>query len=370
MLSLVPKAGDSPVCPLKFHFRKALKMDMFYKKHKFFYDNSQTFENAFDVTFCEFEIQSAEEKSYNSRYLHMRVDELIVQAWDFKLLALNAFGSQEDLQHCNFPECDALIQNFDELCDLICSKFRGSLWSSKLSKYCESCNEMGRPGHKRSSCKLHLYDYLNDDEEGLEYVRKQSSYLRRLTFSKSAFKELVHVFKEQQRKSDHPNQRFYQSVADCIGAISDTHSLMVKLVSCPQEGNPNATMMTQRSYDGIFNAFFVPPIEPRTLLEKGDQRQLLPRFPINLFDNEKYELGAQQDYRRFPTAASKEGERVSPACSLVSRRSNNSHHFRAIFRVLEMGSQKTAAETKKNDKAAAGGWHSQRAEAEFTSCTA
>ena len=341
----------------RLHFRKALKLDDFYKKHKFYYDSVPTIENAFDFTFCDFEIQDPEEKSYNSRYLHMRLDELIMQAWDFKLLALNAFGQNEDLQNCNFPECDALLQDFDDLCDLIATKFRGSQWSSKLSMRCEACHEMNRD-KKRNSCKDHLYDYLNDDGEGLEYVRKQSSYLRRLTFSKSVFHEIVRVFREQQTRPGNPNHRFYQSIMDQIGSISDPHSLMVKLVSCAQEGNPDATMMTQRSYDGIFNAFFVPPIEPRTTLDKGDQRALLPRFPINLYDNEKYELAQQQDYRLFPTALSKEGERAIPACSLVSRRSKNSHHFRSLFRVLETGLQKV------------GGWHSQRSEAEFTSCTA
>lgn len=91
----------------RLHFRKALKLDDFYKKHKFYYDSVPTIENALDFTFCDFEIQDPDEKSYNSRYLHMRLDELIMQAWDFKLLALNAFGQNEDLQNCNFPECDA-----------------------------------------------------------------------------------------------------------------------------------------------------------------------------------------------------------------------------------------------------------------------
>ena len=95
-------------CPPLIHFRKVLKLDNFYKRHEFFYEGK--FTTAFDVTFCEFEILPAQEKPYNSRYLHMRLDELIMQAWDFKLLALNAFGNIECLKSCNFPECDALIQ--------------------------------------------------------------------------------------------------------------------------------------------------------------------------------------------------------------------------------------------------------------------
>ena len=342
--------------PPRFHFRKVLKLEEFYKNHKFYFDGLRI-ENAYDFTFCDFEIQDPETKSYNSRYIHMRLDELLMQAWDFKLLALNAYGRNEDLQTCNFPDCDLLIQDLDDLCDRIAQKFRGSQqWSSKLSKNCEACLCKGR-SKERHSCKLHMYDYLNDDEEGLEYVRKQSSYLRRFTFSKSLFNQISHLFREQQKKAENPNQRFYQSITDCLCSIADTHSLMVKLVASPQEGNPNATLMTQRSYDGIFNAFFVPPIQPRSMLEKGDKRVLAPRFPMNLYDNELFALGKQQDYRHFPTADAKEGWHSIPACSLVSRRSDSSHHFRSIFRVLETGAQKS------------GGWNSHRTEAEFTSCT-
>lgn len=345
-------------CPPLVHFRKVLKLDNFYKRHKFFYEGK--FTTAFDFTFCEFEILRAQEKSYNSRYLYMRLDELIMQAWDFKLLALNAFGNSECLKSCKFPECDALIQDFDEQADLIATRFRGSMSSPKLSKRCEACHAMGVK-KERSSCKNHMYDYLNDDEEGLEYLRKQSSYLRRLTFSKITFKQISSLFIELQMHGGQPNQRFYQSIADCIGTSPDAHSLMVKLVSSPSEGNPNATMMTQRSYDGIYNAFFNFSIEPRTFLETGKEKDMSPKFPINLYDNEKYMLAQSQDYRQFPTAVStpskgleKDKEQSVPACSLVSRRSHNFHHFGSLFRVLETGLQ--------------AGWNSQRTEAEFTSC--
>ncbi len=333
-------------CPSLVHFRKVLKLDNFYKRHKFFYEGK--FTRAFDFTFCEFEIFGAQEKSYNSRYLHMRLDELMMQAWDFKLLALNAFGNSECLKSCRFPECDALIQGVDQQADFIATRFRSSMSSSELSKICEACHVMGIK-KERSSCKNHLYDYLNDDEEGLDYLRKQSSYLRRLTFSKNAFKRICSLFIELQRHGGQPNQRFYQSIADCIGSSQDADSLMTKLVSSPSEGNPNATMMTQRSYHGIYNAFFNSPIEPRTVLETGKKFDMSPRFPINLYDNEKYMLSQSQDYRRFPTAFE-----CIPACSLVSRRSHNFHHFGSLFRVLETGSQ--------------AGWNSQRTEAEFTSC--
>jgi hypothetical protein len=336
-------------------FRKALKLDDVYKRHKFYYDHSPHIANAFDVTFCDFVKQDAEEKSYNSRYRHMRLDELIMQFWDFKLLTLNAFGKFEDLQNCKFDECDAVIQNFDEQSDLLVAKFRDSVSSSKFSKRCQACQDMNKD-KKRSSCKRHMYDYLNDDEEGLEYLRKQSSYLRRLSFPKATFKRIVRAFKEQQHKDEHPNQHFYQNIDDYISAIPDPHSLMVKLVSKPEEGNPNSTLMSLRSYDGIFNAFFHPPIESRHILKKDDQRPLLPRFPINLYDNEAFGLDHKQDYGYFPTAVSREGQPAVPACSLISRQSSKLHHFRSIFRVLEDGQQK--------------GWNSVRTEAEFTSCRA
>ncbi len=342
------KSGSG--CPPLVHFRNVLKLDNFYERHKFFHEGK--FSEAFDFTFCEFEILQAQEKSYNSRYLYMRLDELIMQAWDFKLLALNAFGNIECLKNCNFPECDALIQGFDDQTDLIATKFRSSMSSissSKWSKRCEACHAMG-VNIERSSCEQHLYDYLNDDEEGLEYVRKQSSYLRRLTFSKIAFKQISRLFIEQQRLGEKPGQRFYQNIADCISTTSsDAHSLMVKLVLSPSDGNPNSTMMTQRSYDGIYNAFFNTPIEPRTILETGKKYDMSPRFPINLYDNEKYMLSQSQDYCKFPTAFE-----CIPACSLISRRSRNFHHFESLFRVFETGSQ--------------AGWNSQRTEAEFTSC--
>jgi hypothetical protein len=279
-----------------------------------------------------------------------------MQAWDFKLLALNAYGRNADLQACNFPECDALIQNCDDICDSIARNFRGSqCWSSRLSHSCGACRRLGVE-KRRHSCKSHMYDYLNDDVEGLEYVRKQSSYLRRLTFSKNSFNEILHLFKEQQAKAENPNQRFYQSIADQIASISDSHSLMVKLVSSPQEGNPNATLMSQRSYDGIYNAFFVPSMQHGSALEKGIEGEMLPRFPVDLYDNEKFAIGQKQDYNHFPTADGKEGGRAIPACSLLSKRSDKSHHFRSLFRVVEVGAQKD------------GGWNSQRTEAEFTSC--
>jgi len=306
-----------------------------------------------DITFCNFVKQDPEEKSYNSRYRHMRLDELIMQFWDFKILALNAFGQFEDLQSCEFDECDAVIQNFDEMCDLIAVNFRNCVSSSKFSQNCQACREMNKE-MKRSSCKLHMYDYLNDDEEGLEYIRKQSSYLRRLSFPKNTFKQVVRLFKEQQAKDTPPIGQFYHSIDECIRSISDPHSLMVKLVSKPSEGNPNSTLMSLRSYDGLFNAFFYPPIESRSTLRKDDQRPLLPRFPINLYDNEAYKLDHKQDYCFFPTAVSKQGQPAIPACSLISRQSSKVHHFRSIFRVLEVGLQK--------------GWNSQRTEAEFTSC--
>jgi hypothetical protein len=342
------KSGSG--CPPLVHFRKLLKLDNFYKRHKFFYEGK--FTTAFDVTFCDFEILPAQEKPYNSRYLYMRLDELIMQAWDFKLLTLNAFGNTECLKNCNLPECDALIQGFDDQTDLIATTFRSSMSSSKLSKRCEACHAMG-VNRERSSCEQHLYDYLNDDEEGLEYIRKQSSYLRRLTFSKSVFKQISNLFIELQRHGGHPTYLFFQSIADCISTSSDLdtdrHPLMVKLVSITSDDGFERTMMSERSYDGIYNAFFNTSIEPRSYLETGKKYDMSPRFPINLYDNEKYMLSQSQDYRKFPTAFE-----CIPACSLISRRSRNFHHFGSLFRVLETGSQ--------------AGWNSQRTEAEFTSC--
>jgi hypothetical protein len=349
----------SSSCPPRLHFRKLLNLDNFYKKHKFYFEGCvPNINTAHDVVFCDFEIQDPDKKTFNSRYLHMRLDELLMQAWDFKLLALNAYGRNADLQACNFPECDALIQNCDDLCDLIAQTFRGSQWwSSKLLKKCGGCDRMDDSVvKKRNECRRHLYDYLNDDEEGLEYVCKQSSYLRRCAFSKSVFNKIETLFKEQQATGEPPTQRFYLSIADCMNGISDAHSLMVKLVSFPKENNPSATLMTERSYNGIYNAFFVPPTQPSTTLQSDDRRVLPPRFPVNLYDNEKFAIGQKQDYRHFPTSDVHEGDRAIPACSLVSNPTSKSHHFRSLFRVLETGAQKE------------GGWNCHRTEAEFTSC--
>jgi hypothetical protein len=347
---------DSPVlhvcirsCPSHMHFRNLLNLDNYYKKHNFYLDGcASNIHKAYDVTFCSFEKQDPDKKSFNSRYLYMRLDELLMQVWDFKLLALNAFGRNADLQSCNFPECDALIQNCDDLCDQIAQRFRGSQpWSSKLSKKCGGCDSMhDSVVKKRYECKRHWYDYLNDDEEGLEYVRKQSSYLRRFTFPKSVFSKIETLFKEQQANGENITKGFYESIEGCMLDIPED-SLMAKLVSSP---------MTDRSYTGVYNAFFVPPIQPRTTLQCEDKRVLSPRFPVNLYDNEKFAIGQKQDYSRFPTTDGNEGGIAIPACSLVSNPTSKCHHFRSLFRVLETGTQKD------------GGWNSYCAEAEFTSC--
>ena len=341
--------------PHLIHFRKALNLDNFYTRHIFFYEGK--FTTAFDVTFCELEILPAQEKPYNSRYLHMRLDELIMQAWDFKLLALNSFGNIESLKSWDFPECDSLFQCFDDQADLIAMNYR-SHWSSDiLQENCTACRALDEQSEqKRYSCKLHMYDYLNDDEDGLEYVRKQSSYLRRLTFSKVTFNRISNLFKELQSHGGQPNQRFYQSIAGYIGtgatstSISDLNSLMIKLVSSPSEEYPNATMMSQHSYSGIYNAFFTPSIVPGHIVAPDEENTMCPTFPINLYDNEKYVLAQHQNYLLFPITESKD----VPACSLSSRRFANTHHFHSLFRILDTGLQ--------------AGWNSQRTEAEFTSC--
>lgn len=331
------------VVSLPRHFRKVLKLDEFYNKHDFYSNDSAFLQNAFDITFCEFGVQKQEEKLYNSRYLHMRLDELIMQFWDFKLLALNAFGKHEDLQKCKFDEGDALIHNFDEQCDLFVSHFRGSTSSSKFSKPCGACEKLGREKIKRSACKLHMYDHLNDDEEGLEYLRKQSSYLRRLTFPKAPFKRIVDIFKEQAKTDRSPPVQFYKDITKCVSAISDPSLFNVKLVAA------------ESSYDGIFNALFYHPMQSSCTLSRDDaeRRDLSPRFPIDLYDNEMYKLAHQQDYCNFPTAPPREGQPVIPACSLISKQSSKLHHFRFFSHVLEQGLQKE--------------WNSHRTEAEFTS---
>ena len=337
-----PKSG----CPPFIHFRKVLKLGKFYKNHASVSSYDKT-ANAYDIVFCDFEKPSAEEKPYNSRYLRMRLDELIMQAWDFKLLALNSFGNNECLKSVHFPDSDALIQYFDEQTDLIATNFRSSWSSGILSKQCQACHALGND-KKRSSCNEHIYDYLNDDEEGLEYLRKQSSYLRRLTFSKRTFDTILYLFKNLQNKGADPNKAFFDSIADCIGAssISDTNALMIKLVSCAYDGDGHVTLMSQRSYDGLYNAFFDPPIERGQILEKGKIRAINPRFPIRLYDNERYMLGEHRNRSDFPIASSKD----VPACSLVSRQFGKSHHFRYLFHVLETELQ--------------AGWQSQRTETE------
>ncbi len=374
-----PKSG----CPPFIHFRKDLKLGRFYKNHVSFSSYDKT-ANAYDIVFCDFERPSAEEKPYNSRYLHMRLDELIMQAWDFKLLALNSFGNNECLRSVNFPDSDALIQYFDEQSDLIATNFRSSWSSGILSKQCAACNALGND-KKRYACKEHLYDYLNDDEEGLEYLRKQSSYLRRLTFSKRTFDTIVYLFKNLQSKGANPDVQFFNSITACIGAnaISDTNALMTKLVSCADDGNRDATLMSQRSYDGLYNAFFVPPIERGQILEKGNVKNMFPRFPIRLYDNERYMLGEHRNRSDFPVALSQD----VPACSLVSRQFGKSHHFRYFFHALEAelqaGGQSQWTETMSEkdseceqfyffaqctDFSIFSGAHTIRTEAEFTSC--
>jgi hypothetical protein len=342
------------VVSLVSHFRNVLKLNEFYNKHDFYSNDSAFLENAFDITFCDFEKPDAEEKLYNSRYLHMRLDELIMQFWDFKLLALNAFGKHDDLQRCKFDEGDAVIHNFDEQCDLFVSQFRGSISSSKFSKPCGACEKLGRKKIVRSACKLHMYDHLNDDEEGLEYVRKQSSYLRRLSFPKVPFKRIVDIFKEQ-AKTDRPfHQELFteiQEITKCASAISDLDRIRQPLFMVE-------VAASKGSYHGTFNALFYHTMQSSCTLSRddADRRDLSPRFPIDLYDNEMYKLAHQQDYCDFPTAPTQEGQPVISACSLISKQSSKCHHFHFFSHVLEQGLQK--------------GWNSHRTEAEFTSCKA
>ncbi len=336
--------------------RVSLKLESVYERHHRF---TPCTERAYDITFCEFVALTAVEASYNSRYIRMRLDELLMQAWDFKLLALNSFGNESDLQECNFSECDSLFQFLDEKCDEdLVKKFRvGSLWSAKLARRCEACSAKSEPETKiRAFCKQHWFDYLNDDEHGLDYIRKHSSYLRRLTFSKQVFNKISQLFHNQKRSApaffEVPprNDIFYDKIKAALKSEEDfdRHSLMLKIVSCPDEGNPNGTLMDRSDFQGIWKAFF------------GDSllSDFRPSFPTQLYDNEKYEYNMNtttQDFRQFPTAVSKDRERAIPACSLSSAFSYNAHHFKSIFRVLE-----TAFQAKPP--------LSQRTEAEFTSC--
>jgi hypothetical protein len=295
----------------------------------------------------------------------MRLDELIMQAWDFKLLALNAFGNLTDLIDCDFAQCDAILRFLDVHSDHLIKNFRvGTIWDFKLSQRCEACatKPFGSRTILRSQCIDHVFDYLNDDLEGLEYVRKQSSYLRRVTFSKKTYLKLHHLFQTEKcdRKSFLPSESFFGSISTTLdvtdrnSSVADRHPLMWKLVSSPSGDRPLETMMDKCDYRGLFNAFFEPPIvqgiEP--------PKKFCSRFPINLYENERYELAENQSSRQYPVTLDEQ-----PACSLSSRSTlNNSHHFRSIFSVLESvihpPSQKTALKDGR-----------LRMEAEYLSCT-
>jgi hypothetical protein len=347
-------------------FRKALLLDEdgVYMSHIGY--NSDRICRAHDVTFCDFEKLEADAKSYNSRYLSMRLDELIMQAWDFKLLALNAFGNSADLIKCNFVQCDAILQFFDVHCDHLTKTFRvGSLWDETLSHICESCASKSNGARRvlRSRCVDHVFDYLNDDIEGLEYVRKQSSYLRRVSFSKKTYLELHNLFvTEKHERKTFPLDSFYLSISTLLhqedatdrkSSVADRHPLMWKLVSSRSEGTFKETMMSKCDYAGLCNAFFESPgnrgIEP--------PKAFNPRFPINLYENERYELDENQSSKSYPVTLD-----GNAACSLSSRPSlNNAHHFRSIFTVVECVAHPSTSETVNRDERA-------RIEAEYTSC--
>ncbi len=349
--------------------RKPLKLDEegFYKSHKGYIPTR--IDRAHDVTFCDFETMTADEKSYNSRYLTMRLDELIMQAWDFKLLALSAFGNPEDLGDCKFSQCDSILQYFDVQSDHFAKKFRiGSLWDAKLSQKCEACasKRIGSSSVLRSRCSEHVYDYLNDDLEGLEYVRRQSSFLRRSSFSKQLYAALHEMFvlEKRERKLVLPLETFFrglesllrqEDVTDRNSSIADRHPLMWKLVSSPSEGRRHETLMSRCDYRGTFNAFFEPSIDQG--IDPPDFFH--PRFPVNLYDNERYELAEDQNLRHYPVTSDGKA-----ACTLSSRPSqNNSHHFRSIFGVLE-----SIIHPPRRDMAAEDESERSRTEAEFTSC--
>ncbi len=347
-------------------FRQALLLDEngAYMSHNRY--NTDRIRQAHDVTFCDFEKLKADAKSYNSRYLSMRLDELIMQAWDFKLLALNAFGNSDDLIKCNFAQCDAILQFFDVHSDYLTKKFRvGSLWDEKLSHVCESCASKSNGSRRvlRSHCVDHVFDYLNDDLEGLEYVRKQSSYLRRVSFSKKTYEQLLDLFVTEKRdRKMIPLESFYQSidallhqedVTDRNSSVADRHPLMWKLVSCRSEGNFKETMMSKCDYAGLCNAFF----EPSSNRGFDPPKKFVPRFPIDLYENERHEFDENQCSAKYP--ATSDG---NIACSLSSRPSlNNAHHFRSIFNAVERVSHPSSSEMANRDERT-------RIEAEYTSC--
>lgn len=348
------------------YFRQALLLDEngAYMSHNGY--NPIRIRRAHDVSFCDFEKLQADEKCYNSRYLSMRLDELIMQAWDFKLLALSAFGNSADLNECNFAQCDAILQFFDVHSDHLTKRFRvGSLWDEKLSRVCQSCASKSNGSRRvlRSHCVDHVFDYLNDDLEGLEYVRKQSSYLRRVSFSKKTYLQLLDLFvTEKLERKTIPLDSFYRSidtllhqedVNDRNSSVADRHPLMWKLVSCRSEGNFKETMMSKCDYAGLCNAFF----EPSTNRGFDPPKKFDPRFPINLYENERYEFDESQSSARYP--ATSDGH---AACSLSSRPSlNNAHHFRSIFSAVERVAHPSSSEMANRDERT-------RIEAEYTSC--
>jgi hypothetical protein len=347
------------------YFRQALQLDEngAYKSHNGY--NPIRIRRAHDIAFCDFEKLEADGKSYNSRYLSMRLDELIMQAWDFKLLALNAFGNSDDLMKCNFVQCNAILQFFDVHSDHLTKQFRvGSFWGEKLSRMCLSCASESNGSRRvlRSHCVDHVFDYLNDDLEGLEYVRKQSSYLRRVSFSKKIYLQLQKLFvAEKRERKPFPTESFFRSIAtelhqedvtDRNSTATDRHPLMCKLVSSRSEGHIKETLMSKCDYAGLCDAFFEP-----SSTRGIDPNFWNPRFPINLYENRRYEIDENQNSRMYPVTMD-----GNAACSLSSRPSlNNAHHFRSFFSVIECVVHSSSSEMANRDART-------RIEAEYTSC--